>query len=172
MSTVRERRLQSDYARLIGLASAYGAKLAIESMRGTPPETYFMVCRGQSIAEVKGGEPTFCNKQHLKIELGAEYPAVPPLVTVLSSIFHPHVWPQNNVVCLGPWNVTETLDNLVMRLYSIVVFDLHHLNWKSVANHEAAIWASRNQSMFPLGQLDSKDSLLSSRTIQGWYESA
>ena len=172
MSTVRERRLHSDYVRLTSLTSAYSAKLTIESMRGNPPETYLMVCRGRSIAEVKSGEPVFCNKQHLKIELSAEYPAMPPLVTVLSPIFHPHVWPQSNVVCLGPWNITETLDNLVMRLYSIVVFDLHHLNWKSVANQEAAIWASRNQSMFPLGQLDSKDTLPSSRTIQGWYESA
>ena len=37
MSTVRERRLQSDYARLIRLVSAHSAKLTIESMRGNPP---------------------------------------------------------------------------------------------------------------------------------------
>jgi ubiquitin-protein ligase len=172
MNTVRERRLQSDFARLSSLASAYGTKLGIETVRGNPAETYFIACRGRSIAEVKNGEAIFCNKHHLKIELGAEYPAMPPLVTVLSPIFHPHVWPQNNVVCLGPWNITETLDNLVTRLYSIVAFGLDHMNWKSVANQEAAIWASRNQHLFPLEQLASKDSLLSSQTVQGWYESA
>ena len=57
MSTVRERRLQSDYARLNSLASAHSTKLTIESMRGNPPETYLIVCRGRSIAEVKSGEP-------------------------------------------------------------------------------------------------------------------
>ncbi len=173
MNTVRERRLQSDYIRLSNLVSASDGKLTIETKRGTPPETYLLICKGQSIAAVKDLEVIYCKKQHLKIELGAEYPAMPPLVTVLSSIFHPHVWPQNNVVCLGPWNITETLDNLVMRLYSIVAFDPQRMNWKSVANHDAAIWASRNQHLFPLGQLATKDSPPPSpRSMRGWYESA
>ncbi|HEV3041050.1 MAG TPA: ubiquitin-conjugating enzyme E2 [Candidatus Angelobacter sp.] len=167
MNTVRERRLHSGFTRLNNLVSAHSDKLTIESMRGSPPETYLIVCRGRSIASVKGSELDFCKKQYLKIELGAEYPAMPPLVTFLSPIFHPHVWPQNNVVCLGSWNISETLENLVARLYSIVVFDPDHMNWKSAANQEAAIWASRNRHLFPLGE-----SLFSSRTIQGWYETA
>ena len=172
MNTVRERRIQSDYARLASLSSVHKAKLAIETTRGTPPETYFLRFKGESVAEVKGREPVFCKQQHLKIELSAEYPAMPPLVTVLTKIFHPHVWPQNNVVCLGPWNITETLDNLVVRLYSMMVFDPNHLNWKSVANQEAAIWASRNQHLFPFGALVSSTLLPANPAIQGWYESA
>ena len=168
MNKVRERRLQSDYNRLNSLVASHPAKLAVETSRGAPPETYLLVLRGRSIAEGKGKEVVFCKQQHVKIELGAEYPAMPPLVTFLTPIFHPHVWPQNNVACLGPWNVTETLDNLVMRLYSIAVFDPDHLNWKSVANQEAAVWASRNQHLFPLARLSSAED----DVIQGWYESA
>jgi len=167
MNTVRERRLQSDFTRLSNLVSSHSARLTIETLRGNPPETYLIVCRGRSIAEVQGDDASFCKKQHLKIELGAEYPAMPPLVTFLSPIFHPHVWLQNNVVCLGPWNISETLENLMVRLYSIVVFDPDHMNWRSAANQEAAIWASRNRHLFPL-----TEPLLSSRTIQGWYETA
>jgi ubiquitin-protein ligase len=172
MNAVRERRLQSDYVRLSRLTSTYKSEFAIETTRGTPPETYLMMFKGRSIAEVKGNDVVFCRQQHLKIEMGAEYPAMPPLVTMLTSIFHPHVWPQNNVVCLGPWNITETLDNLVIRLYSIVVFDPTHINWKSVANQEAAVWASRNQHLFPLDRLRSTDTLSSIQTRQDWYESA
>ena len=167
MNTVRERRLQSDFSRLSNLASTHNAKLTIETMRGSPPETYLIVCRGRSIAAVKGTEVSFCKQQHLKIELGAEYPAMPPLVTFLSPVFHPHVWPQNNVACLGPWNIGETLENLVARLYSIVVFDPDHINWKSAANQEAAIWASRNRHLFPFDE-----PLQPLRTLQGWYETA
>jgi ubiquitin-protein ligase len=171
MSTVRDRRLQSDHERLARLAAAHKEKIVIETARGNPPETYFLLFSGRTIAEVKDRDPVFTRQQHLKIEFGADYPAMPPLVTMLSRIFHPHVWPQNNVVCLGPWNITETLDNLVMRLYSIAVFDPNQLNWKSVANQEAAAWARRNQDLFPLDELTS-NSLSSAPPIQSWYESA
>lgn len=171
MSTVRDRRLQSDHERLVCLVSMHKEKIAIETVRGDPPEAYLLLFKGRTIAEVKDSKPLFSRQQHLKIELGADYPAMPPLVTMLSQIFHPHVWPQNNIVCLGPWNITETLDNLVMRLYSITVFDPNQLNWKSVANQEAAIWARRNQHLFPLDELTSNSSS-SVQPIQNWYESA
>lgn len=155
MNLVRERRLRSDYERLIRLTSAQKALLSIECARGNPPETYIVIFTGPSIAEVNQTGPVFASQHRLKIELPADYPAIPPLITVLGRIFHPHVWPQNNVVCLGPWNITESLDNLVSRLYSILVYDPQQLNWKSVANQEAAIWASRHKHLFPLaGQVN------------------
>lgn len=153
MSLVRERRLRSDCERLIALVSAHKLNLQIESTRGNPPEIYIVIFTGQSVLEVNTGRPVFGSQHRLKIELGVDYPAVPPLVTVLGRIFHPHIWPQNNVVCLGPWNITESLDTLVIRLYSMLVYDLQQLNWKSVANQEAAIWASRHRHLFPLGLL-------------------
>jgi len=158
MSTVRERRLRSDSERLVTLISAHKPNLSIECARGNPPETYIVVFTGSSIVEVKGNEPVMRHQHRLKIEMTADYPAIPPLVTVLGQIFHPHVWPQNNVVCLGPWKITETLDNLVLRLYGLLVYDKEQLNWKSVANQEAAIWASRNKHLFPLGRLGERTS--------------
>lgn len=153
MSMVRERRLRSDYERLVRLASAQNAGVSIECVRGNPPETYIVILHGQSIVAVNETGPVMADRHRLKIELLADYPAVSPLVTVLGPIFHPHVWPQNNVVCLGPWNITESLDNLVSRLYSMLVYDPQQLNWKSVANQDAAIWASRHKHLFPLGRL-------------------
>lgn len=150
MTTVRQRRLQSDYERLTASVAAHSPRLAVESARGTPPETYVIVFRSPSIAELRGTIPVFCARQRMRIEMPADYPAVPPLVTVLAPIFHPHVWSRTNVVCLGPWNITESLDALVLRLDALVRYDPSQLNWKSVANQEAADWAVRNQHLFPL----------------------
>jgi ubiquitin-protein ligase len=172
MNTVRQRRLQADYERLSKLVSAHQPSLMIESARGNPPETYVVVFRGRSVAELRGTVPVFCDRQRMKIEMPAEYPAVPPLVTVFGAIFHPHVWPRNNVVCLGPWNITESLDNLVLRLHSMVRYDPDQLNWKSVANQEAATWASRNQHLFPLECITKTGSLSPSQPIGRWHEIA
>jgi hypothetical protein len=170
MSIVRQRRLQSDHDRLVRLVSAQGQKIAIEVVRGNPPETYIVALRGKSIAELRGTIPVFCERQRMKIEMPTEYPAVAPMVTVLGPIFHPHVWPRTNVVCLGPWNITEPLDNLVLRLYGIARFHPDQLNWKSVANQEAAQWASRNQQLFPLE--DGEPRRASVTPINHWYETA
>ena len=158
MSSVRERRLRSDYERLGDLISAHKRNLTIECARGNPAETYIVIFTASSIVAIKDNEPVLRHQHRLKIEMAADYPAIPPLVTVLGPIFHPHVWPQNNVVCLGPWKITETLDNLVLRLFRLLVYDLEQLNWKSVANQEAAIWASRNKHLFPLGRLGERTS--------------
>ena len=112
MSIVRERRLRSDHERLGTLISAHKSDLAIECARGNPPETFIVAFTASSIVEVKGNEPVLRHQHRLKIEMAADYPAIPPLVTVLGQIFHPHVWPQNNVVCLGPWKITETLETV------------------------------------------------------------
>src|SRR5579864_5252892 len=93
MTSVRQRRLQSDYERLNALVAAQ-SMLSIESARGNPPETYVIVFRRRSIAELRGNVPVFCGRQRMKIEMPTDYPAVPPLVTVLAPMFHPHVWPR------------------------------------------------------------------------------
>ena len=153
MSTVRDRRLQSDHQRLAALVSRYPNKLKVEAARGNPPESYLLLIKGRGIAAVNRDLPTYCTEQRLRVELPAEYPAVPPLVTVLGPIFHPHVWPRSNVVCTGSWNITEPLDQLVLRLSSLIFYDPEQLNWRSVANQAAADWASRNRNLFPLDLL-------------------
>ena len=153
MSAVRERRLQSDYERLLRLASAYKRSLTIESARGTPPEVYTLMVKGRSIASLDDRGPVYRHEHRIKVEFPADYPALAPRVTMLAPVFHPHVWPQNNVVCLGPWRITESLDNLVLRLCSIIFYEPDQFNWNSLANAEAAAWARRNQRLFPLDRM-------------------
>lgn len=170
MSIVRQRRLQSDHERLLRLIASQGTKIGIETAHGNPPETYVLVLRGRSIAQLHGATPVYCDRQWMKIEMPVDYPAMPPMITFLGPIFHPHVWPRTNVVCLGGWNITESLDNLVLRLYGIARYHPDRLNWKSVANQEAAQWASRNQHLFPLD--DAPAHRASVTPINRRYESA
>ena len=170
MSTVRERRLRSDCERLAALVSAQPT-FGIELSQGEPPESYILVFQAASIIELKSSGPILGHQHRLKIELGAEYPAVPPLVTVLGPIWHPHVWPRNNIVCLGKWNITESLDSLVLRLHSLLVYELDQLNWKSVANEKAALWARDNQRLFPLRQAQATNGPSLWPQVQ-WHESA
>lgn len=172
MTTVRQRRLQSDYERLTASVAAHTPRLMIESARGNPPETYVIAFHSPSIAELRGAIPVFCARQRMKIEMPADYPAVPPLVTALAPMFHPHVWPRTNIVCLGPWNITESLDSLVLRLDSLVRFEPSQLNWKSVANQEAADWAVRNQHLFPLDRLERHRWAASGQAGHLWVETA
>lgn len=152
MKTVRERRLWSDYERVKSLVSSQGKNLSIESTQGEPPENYVIIFRLPSIIRFSANEPVLSPLHRLKLELTADYPALPPRVTVLGEIWHPHIWPRNNLICLGQWNIAEPLDSLVLRLASLLVYELDQLNWKSVANEQAALWARDNQHRLPLGQ--------------------
>lgn len=169
MSVVRHRRLQADHERLLKLVSANQPKLMIESTQGNPPERYILAFRVPTLTELRGTIPVYCERQRLKIEMPADYPAVCPLVTVFGTIFHPHIWPKNNVVCLGSWSISESLDQLVLRLFSLLRYDPEQLNWRSVANYEAADWARRNQHLFPLGR---KETAAKAPQVNPWYETA
>jgi ubiquitin-protein ligase len=167
--SVRERRLQSDYERLIKLVSIYRRNLTIEVARGNPPEVYILAVKGRSIASLDvfdGKTPVYRQEHRMRVEFSADYPAISPRVTMLGPVFHPHIWPQNNVVCLGPWRITESLDNLVLRLCSVLFYDPSQFNWNSLANGEAADWARRHQSMFPL------DRLMKNSAETEWSETA
>jgi ubiquitin-protein ligase len=169
VNSLRQQRLHADHERLLRLASALKPALTVELAQGDPPEKYILVFRGPSLAELRGTVPIYSDRQRLKIELPADYPALAPLVTVLGVVFHPHIWPRSNVVCLGRWDMTESLDGLALRLHSMLRYHLEQLNWRSVANPEAAEWARRNQHLFPLG---GKEMPAQSPQIGRWYESA
>jgi hypothetical protein len=53
-------------------------------------------------------------------------------------------------LCLGTWKPHEKLDSLVQRIGSILCYDPTAINWRSVADDEAAAWARTHQHLFPL----------------------
>ncbi len=151
MANARDLRLQSDYESLQALAKGSGGTLIIDSARGVPPSEYQLTYRCRGIQSLKpDGKPLFRTVHKMRIRLPAKYPApfAPPLVEMLTPLFHPHVYP-NHTVCLGVWQTSEYLDELALRLGAMLQFDRRCLNIKDPANEKAVAWAQRNLILLP-----------------------
>lgn len=150
MDNARDIRLQSDYQHLSALAENSGGTLVLESFRGRPPDEYVLVYNCRSVEALQNGKPVYRYQHRLKIRLPARYPipSAPPQVEMLTPLFHPHVYP-NHTVCLGHWQTSEFLDELALRLGSMLQYERHVLSIRDPANPEAVGWAQRNLILFP-----------------------
>lgn len=151
--TVRQRRLESDHARVTALARDSGGTVVVESTHGAPPVEYrvTLVCRG--LERFEGGRAHARTRHTVVIRLPDGYPspAAPPQVRFVTPVSNPHVY-SNGVVCLGGWLMNEHLDQLVLRLGALIQYDPQALNLSSPANGAAAEWAHRHVSSLPLGR--------------------
>ena len=151
MNAVRERRLHSDYKAAQAVVLASRMRIVIEEAFGDPPESYHFLFRCQGISSVSADGPVYSSEHRVAVRFPAMYPAQAPTATVLTPVFHPHIW-QNGTVCLGSWKPVEKLDSLLQRIGAILIYDPAALNWRSVADDDAAVWARQNQELFPLDQ--------------------
>lgn len=149
MHPVRRRRLLSDLAAVQRLAAASEGRIVLQSASGDPPDSYVLVFHCRSLSALSPRGPVFTDQHHVKLHCLAAYPAQPPFATMLTPVVHPHIWP-NRVLCLGSWKPHEKLDSLVQRIGSILCYDPVAINWRSVADDEAAAWARTHQNLFPL----------------------
>jgi ubiquitin-protein ligase len=152
MQSVRDRRLESDWEKVNQLAQHSGGTIRIVSTSGRPPHSYVITFRCRGIERVNQHRPVFRDEHTLRIQFPAAYPspAGRPVVSFVTPIFHPHVFPNQNV-CLGSTLVGEYLDSLVLRLGALIQCDPKYFDFNSPANREAAEWARQNLSLFPLG---------------------
>lgn len=150
MSNARDMRLQSDYQAVLTLANGSGGTLTVDSVQGRPPDHYLLAYRVRSIERLEQGKPIYRDLHLVKVRLPSRYPApsAPPVVQLLTPIFHPHVYP-NRTVCLGQWQTSEFLDELVLRIGAMLQFDRRGLNIKDPANEAAVAWAQKNMHLLP-----------------------
>jgi ubiquitin-protein ligase len=150
MSKARELRLLADYEHLRALTEGSGGTITIESVQGRPPDQYVLVYRCRSIERLNGEKPVFRDLHRVRIKLPANYPApsAPPVVDMLTPIYHPHVYP-NRSVCMGSWETTEYLEDFALRMGALLQYDRRYLNVKDPANEEAMYWVSRNLVLLP-----------------------
>lgn len=150
MPNARDLRLQADYEHLITLAQNSGGTLQIESTQGRPADQYVLVFKCRSIEAVNAGKSVYRDLHRVRIKLPAKYPvpSAPPVVDILTPIFHPHVYP-NRTVCIGSWATTEYLEDFVLRLGALLQFDRQFLNVKDPANPDAMAWVQKNLLLLP-----------------------
>jgi ubiquitin-protein ligase len=145
MSTVRLRRLQSDYQRLTDLARRH-PRLQIVQTQGEPPDRYQISYRVKSLR--KAGDDLNVATDHLvEITLPEAFPRTPPLCRMLTPVFHPNIAP--HAICIGDhWSPGESLSSLVIRIAEMLAFQSY--NTRSPLNGEAAKWVEQNVARLPL----------------------
>ena len=89
----------------------------------------------------------------IAIDLAARHPFQPPVTTVLTPVFHPHVF-TSGVVCIGArWLPGEGMDLFVQRVVRLLAYDPLLMNPASIANGIAQAWyalaAQRHPDAFP-----------------------
>jgi hypothetical protein len=76
----------------------------------------------------------------IAIDLAPRHPFQAPVTTVLTPVFHPHVF-DSGVVCIGAkWLPSEGMDLFVLRVLRLLAFDPLLMNPFSIANGAANAW--------------------------------
>ncbi len=148
MHTARRLRLESDYFAVQRFVSET-TNVALDETEGSPPERYRFVFFLRSVAALPESGPVFGKRHFIEVQLPAAYPAQAPLVTALTPLVHPHVY-GNGTLCLGGWHRSQPLDRLLSRIVGVLRYEPRAINWQSVANPQAALWARGNLKLLPL----------------------
>ncbi|HID24629.1 MAG TPA: hypothetical protein EYP14_19830 [Planctomycetaceae bacterium] len=145
MSSVRLRRLRSDYEKLRHYVKRH-PRLQLIQADGDPPERYQLEYRIRSLRQVED-ELTIVTSHLVEILLPRHYPRTPPQCRMLTPVFHPNIAP--HAICVGDhWSAGEPLWSIVARIGEMLAFQSY--NVKSPLNGEAARWVDDHPEQLPL----------------------
>jgi predicted Zn finger-like uncharacterized protein len=145
MSSIRLRRLQSDYEKLQGYLKRQPRVRLIQA-DGNPPERYQLEYQIQSVRQVDDQLQVVASHM-VEIFLPLNYPRMPPQCRMLTPIFHPNIAP--HAICIGDhWSAGEPLWSMVARIGEMIAYQSY--NTKSPLNGEAARWVDQNLARLPL----------------------
>lgn len=141
-------RREIDVERVRALATASGGRIGIVTLPalGQPRFVLDLVC-------TTAGSQRYPRERHtaarLAIDLAPRHPFAPPIATVLTPIFHPHVF-ASGLVCIGAkWQPSEGMDLFVKRIVRLLAFDPLLMNPVSIANGAAQAWYQSAQRLHP-----------------------
>jgi hypothetical protein len=145
-------RRDADVERVRALAAASGGSIGIVTLPA-PGRPRFVL----DLFYATAGSPQYPQARQpssrVAIELAVRHPFAPPVTTVLTPVFHPHVF-ASGVVCIGAkWIASEGMDLFVRRLARLLAFDPLLMNAQSIANGAAQAWyalaLARHPQAFP-----------------------
>lgn len=138
MATGNVRR-EIDIARVRALASASAGRIGIVSLPapGRPRFVLDLDCATVSSSRYPQlRQPS----SRIAIDLAPRHPFEPPTTSVLTPVFHPHVF-ASGLVCIGAkWLPGEGMDLFVQRVLRLLAFDPLLMNPNSIANAVAENW--------------------------------
>ncbi len=142
---IRVRRLIADHDAM-QKAFANNPAIKIQSVIGDPPEIYIIDFVVKSLETGKKGKPVPRTTHTAEVQLGADYPRLPPVCKMLTPIFHPNI--DQSHICIGDhWTAGERLVDLVKRIAEILAYQAYNI--RSPLNGEAAMWADLNADQLP-----------------------
>ncbi len=142
---LRVRRLMSD-AELMRKTFARHPHIRIAGTTGDPPEVYQIAFEVRSLTRGPKGRPVQLNEHLAEVQLGADYPRLPPVCRMLTPVFHPNI--DESHICIGDhWTAGERLIDLVTRIAEMLAYQAYNI--RSPLDGEAAMWADLNGDHLP-----------------------
>jgi hypothetical protein len=150
MAATARREIDVERVRALAAASAGRIGVVTLPMAGRPR---FVLDLGYTTAGSSAYPRERQASSRITIDLAPRHPFQPPLTTVLTPIFHPHVF-GSGVVCIGArWLPGEGMDLFVRRVVRLLAFDPLLMNPHSIANAAANTWyrssLQRHPQAFP-----------------------
>lgn len=135
-------RREVDIERVRALVTESGGRVGIVTLP-SPGHARFVL----DVAMTTAGSPRYPQERRettrLAIELAPRHPFQPPSASVLTPVFHPHVF-ASGLVCVGAkWLPGEGMDVYVKRLVRLLAFDPLLMNAHSIAHAAAQAWYQR-----------------------------
>ena len=155
MHPARRLRLENDYFVVQSFVADSGGLVSLDQTQGSPPERYRFIFFLRTIAALADSGPVYSNRQFVEVQLPSAYPVQAPLVAALTPLVHPHVY-ANGTFCLGGWQRALPLDRMLARILRVLNYEPLAINWQSVANPQAALWARGNPGLFPIQRVASE----------------
>jgi hypothetical protein len=150
MVTAARREVDVERVRVLAAASAGRIGIVTLPLPGRPR---FVLDLGYATV----GSPEYPQQRQaasrVTIDLAPRHPFEAPMTTVLTPVFHPHVF-ASGVVCIGArWSPGEGMDLFVQRVVRLLAFDPLLMNPNSIANGAANAWyrgaLQRHPQAFP-----------------------
>lgn len=156
MSSIRDRRLQSDYKTVTEDFKEH-PYIKVKILDGNPPEKYQIDYNIRGIKLEKGkNTPSVITEHIVEIYLHSDYPHKPPQCIIHTPIFHPNISPSR--ICIADendWTPQEDLSTLIFRIGRIIQYQDYNL--ENPRNETAANWAKRNKYIFPIDNISLPD---------------
>lgn len=148
MSNGGRGRLDADVARLRELATSSGGRIGLVALP-VAGRSRFVLDLDYATSGSAEYPRVVQRRSRIEIELGIRYPFQPPKVTVLTPVFHPHVFP-SGIVCIGArWSASEGMDLFVRRIARLLAYDPLLVNPASIANPGAFHWYESTRRRHP-----------------------
>lgn len=116
------------------------------------PEKYLVQFDCVGLQRLDSGAIEETRDHFLEVVFAYDYPAVPPRYVWLTPIWHPNIEPPYLCTTGRPFAVGTTLDQVCLMVGHMIQYKI--FNIASYLNRDAALWAEKNRSRFPIDGRD------------------